>query len=336
MSQPLVSIIIPLYNRKHLISRCVKSVCDQTYTNLEIIVVDDGSTDNPDEVLAELTKDTRVKVLRKPNGGVSSARNMGLDSATGELVMFVDSDDYILPDAVELPVQEMMEKQVDCVTFIYTGVHNKLTTKIPRERDCRLCRKDVDCFEILSERDIPAAPWSRLYRRNIIGALRFPLGISVGEDFIFSLGYLSNCNSISILNNPCYVYVTDDNESLLKRYYPRVWDDLIAQWQAAEGYLAAHPSSKAKSVFQRFFWGVYISSIRKLCLRSPFSYREKVNILQKWGHTAFFQWLVPQLCPSVLDCQLARLRWNWLIPAVVRICAWKAFWSRKIGRRLKR
>lgn len=335
VSQPLVSVIIPLYNRKHLISRCVESVCGQTYTNLEIIVVDDGSTDEPDEVLAELAKDTRVKVLRKPNGGVSSARNMGLDSASGELVMFVDSDDYILPDAVELPVREMTEKHVDCVTFTSARACNKLSVQFPRKPDCRLCQKDVDCFGIAAERGIPAAPWSRLYKRDVIGSLRFPLGISVGEDFIFSLGYLSRCNSISMLKNPCYVYVTDDGESLVKRYYPRLWDDSIAQWEAAEAYLADHPGSKAQIALRRFLWGVYINCIRKLCLRSPFSYREKVNILKKWGHSVFFQHLEPKLCPSVLDCRCARLRLNWLLPAVVSLCARKTFWVRKIGRRLK-
>ena len=114
MSGELITVIVPVYNVKDYLQQCVESICGQTYQNLEILLVDDGSTDGSGKICDELAKkDTRIKVIHKPNGGLSDARNAGLDVATGDYIGYVDSDDYIEPDMFEILLTNIEEHQAD-------------------------------------------------------------------------------------------------------------------------------------------------------------------------------------------------------------------------------
>lgn len=323
MSQPLVSVIIPLYNRKNLISRCVKSVCNQTYPNLEIIVVDDGSTDEPDEVLAELSKDERVKILRKPNGGVSSARNMGLDSATGDFVMFLDSDDAMMPTAAEWCVHTMEKEQADCVTFSFYHDGPTKTPTLPSSYKATVYRGD-DCVTASFREWRHCSSCNKMYRRSLIGDLRVSLGISWGEDFIFSLSYLSKCQTLCALNVRLINVTPDSPGSLNKRYSPQGFHDATAQYAAIRDYLETHTGKEISELANRYLWGCFRECVRKLCLHAPYSYRQKVEELKQWSQSELFKALKPEYCPDGLACKLIKAQWYTLIPLTLQLGAWKS------------
>lgn len=319
-----VSVIIPLYNRKHLISRCVESVCRQTYRNLEIIIVDDGSTDACDEVLATLQKsDERINVIRKENGGVSSARNCGLDIATGDYVQFVDSDDALVMDTIELAVSEIEEFELDAVVFHYSCKSAYNCELYPRERERFGMWKSADGIAILAEKGRQCDVWSKLYKRSMIGSNRFPEGVSMGEDFIFNLLYFSSPINISYLKNVCYLYNLESGDSLIKRYDNRGINDLHEQWTAVQPYLKnAEPSSY--QLILRYFWCSYMDFVRKLCLLSPLSYIAVVRELKKWGNDEMIRSFPVDCCPKAWDCFFLKKRCFLILPLVIRFARWKA------------
>ena len=199
----LISIIIPIYNVEQVLKRCIDSVINQTYKNLEIILVDDGSTDNSGKICDEyVLKDKRIKVIHKENGGVSSARNAGLDVVTGEYIGFVDSDDYIERDMYEF-LFNLIEKNdiASCNIFYDKNVYYKgKTTK---------SFIGMDAFKAcLNNKNMFVSVWNKLYRNNIIANIRFLL-ISMSEDLFFLYTIFSNNNSMIVSNVPKYHYVSD-------------------------------------------------------------------------------------------------------------------------------
>lgn len=313
--EELVSIIIPLYNRKHLIRRCVESVCAQTYKNLEIIVVDDGSTDEPDAVLAELSQDTRVKIIRKPNGGVSSARNAGLDAATGTYVQFVDSDDTILPRTTKLCVAVMQEHQTDCVIFGF----------VTGKTSCGSSAEDVAVFESLREYMANCrgaggicGPVNKLYRRELLADVRFPLGISMGEDMIFNYTCLSRNCRIAYLNARLYV-VDCTSGSLSRRFDENCMADIRAQWSAYRQYMEPICTEEKKFFWARFFWGCYIAAVRKLCLKSGYPLKRILQTLKEWNHDEMILSFPADAVLAVAECRLLRDKHFLLMMAVIRL-----------------
>ena len=123
MDKPLCSIIVPIYNVQTLLPRCIDSLVSQDYENIEIILVNDGSKDNCETICREYEKkDSRIKVITKPNGGLSSARNAGIDIAKGDIFLFVDSDDYVTDDFCSTVVQEFISKKADMVVFGFNTI----------------------------------------------------------------------------------------------------------------------------------------------------------------------------------------------------------------------
>lgn len=323
MSQPLVSIITPLYNRKHLISRCVKSVCNQTYKNLEIIVVDDGSTDNPDDVLSELARDSRVRILRQSNSGVSAARNLGIETAKGEYIMFLDSDDAMLPPAVEWCVREAEASHADCVTYAHCHCGTEQEPPIATEVHSILLTEEESIKNAFQTNRL-FAMWNKLYRRQLLGDLRLLTDVSWGEDFIFSLSYLQKCNSVAVLDAVLVNITTDSPNSLNKRYRPQMFADCTAQYKAIQDYLQSHPSPEITRMFQTYMWWCLMACVRKLCLLAPLSYRDKVRELKSWANSELFQSLPTEYCPRSLTCSMVKKRFFTLLPAIIQLGAMKS------------
>lgn len=327
MSQPLVSVIIPLYNRKHLISRCLKSVCEQSYKNLEIIVVDDGSTDNPDEVLQEWEKDARVKVLRKPNGGVSTARNMGIDAATGEFVQFVDSDDELMPGAIELSVKELQDSELSAVLFLDEECRHE-----PYANGKIVYQRNRDCVASLFKLHTPCSCIHKLYRREIMGQdVRFATHISWGEDFVFNINYFSRCRSLCRIMLPLYC-VHRQEGSLTVRYDERGFDDAVAQYEAIADYLDKEHHPDVCSKVSYYLWLCWIECVRKLILLAPLTYGEKVSTLKKWMQSDFAKAMTSQHCPPTPDCYVLSKGWPHATYFAVRFCSVKS----RMGRAIKK
>ena len=201
---PKVSLIVPVYNVEDYLRKCVDSIIGQTLRDIEIILVDDGSTDNSGKICDEYAeRDDRIRVIHKTNGGLSDARNAGIDVATSPFVMFIDSDDWVEPGYCELPYNEAIKNNADLVLFAYriiredgtadnkeTGMHEGLLNKI-----------EAYDFNV----NFAQAAWLGLYRKQLFDNIQFPIGRLL-EDVATTYKLIHAADVIYLLNLPLYNY----------------------------------------------------------------------------------------------------------------------------------
>lgn len=193
MEEIKISIIIPVYNCEKYLDRCLKSVTEQTHKNLEILVIDDGSKDKSGEICDKWAKrDSRITVIHKENGGVSSARNAGLDAATGDYVGFVDADDWIEPDMYEFLLKNAKKYDADvtdCCFYLNYPSGKEVCTE--NFEDIVITDPD-ECFNFLlhwSGTNI----WNKLYKKHVLSDLYFDQRISYAEDYLFNIELCAKC-----------------------------------------------------------------------------------------------------------------------------------------------
>lgn len=228
MELPLISVIVPVYNAEKCLGRCAESILAQNYSALELILVDDGSTDRSPAICDDYaSRDFRVRVVHKRNGGVSSARNAGLDAANGEFVAFIDSDDRVR----EMYLMNLYEGVGDVVDIVVSGCtvirygNEKKRTMQP----CMAAGNDFD--EIFEKNYIQTGPWAKLFRRSAIEKmkLRFREDIQMGEDALFVFSFISRARGISVVEGTGYLYDNEPNpEALTQKFYPVEKEMLIS------------------------------------------------------------------------------------------------------------
>ncbi len=206
-----VSVIVPVYNGEQRVERCAESILSQDYPELELILVDDGSRDSSLELMRKIAaSDSRVKVVHKENGGVSSARNRGLSEASGTYIQFADVDDWLPMDATKLMVREMESSGAQLVVGdFYRVVEGNVSRKGAIEKAGILSRRAYADQMMLGPADLYyGVLWNKLYRREIIELhnLRMDESISYSEDMIFNLEYLLHVQAIAVLKAPVYYY----------------------------------------------------------------------------------------------------------------------------------
>lgn len=209
---PKVSIIVPVYNAQKTLTRCIDSILNQDYTDFELLLIDDGSKDESGAVCdAYAAKDSRIKVIHKENSGVSDSRNMAIDHATGEYLQFLDSDDWITPDATRLLVESAEQNHCDMViSDFYRVIGERLSHKGSIDEDGVLTRVEFANFMMENPADFYyGVLWNKLYQSKIIEKyhLRMDSKISWCEDFMFNLEYIRYCEHIFVLQVPVYYYV---------------------------------------------------------------------------------------------------------------------------------
>lgn len=209
---PMVSIIVPIYNAEEYLHRCVDSILNQEYTDFELLLVDDGSTDGSGAICdAYATEDARVRVIHKANSGVSDSRNLAIDQAQGKYLQFLDSDDWITPDATRLFVRAAEEYHCDMViSDFYRVVGERVSPKGDIEQDGVLTREEFAENMMENPADFYyGVLWNKLYKRDLIEehTLRMDTAISWCEDFLFNLEYLRFAESFYALHAPIYYYV---------------------------------------------------------------------------------------------------------------------------------
>lgn len=232
-----VSVIVPVYNIEKYLPRCIESIIAQTYKNIEIICIDDGSTDSSAEVVRSfMKKDERIIFISKENGGLSSARNAGIEKATGEKTVFVDGDDWIDTDTIE----NAMKYDADLILWGYTGEFcGKSVEKHIFDGD-RILEKNFlqrrmiglvgDELGELQNFDALTTAWGKMYRTDIIknNNIRFVDTDIIGtEDALFNLYYTGFCENGYYINRPFNHYRKDNSASLTKTYKSRLFE----QWQ---------------------------------------------------------------------------------------------------------
>lgn len=206
--KPLISVIVPIYGVESYLQQCVDSIINQTYTNLEIVLVDDGSPDNCGKICDEYaTKDNRIKVIHKQNGGLSDARNAGLSKITGEYLLFVDSDDWMEYNGIEILYELACEHSADLVIGGVEKIDDETeniiwTTATEEPPFYQYYTKQEAMKDIFLN---GCASWARLYKRNIHADIIFPIG-EVNEDEAIVLNILERCQTIVKTNRVVYKY----------------------------------------------------------------------------------------------------------------------------------
>ena len=209
---PTVSIIVPVYNAERTIRRCIDSILNQEYADFELLLVDDGSADHSGSVCDEYaSRDSRVRVFHKANSGVSSSRNLALDHARGEYLQFLDSDDWITPDATRSLVRDMEAQPCDMViSDFYRVVGERVCQKGDIDEDGVMTREEFAAHMMEAPADFYyGVLWNKLYRRSIVEAhhLRMDPEISWCEDFMFNLEYIRHAQLFRAIQIPIYYYV---------------------------------------------------------------------------------------------------------------------------------
>lgn len=226
---PLISVIVPIYNVEQYIERCVDSIINQTYKNLEIILVDDGSPDNCPQICDEYAKkDNRIKVIHKENGGLSDARNAGMKIATGDYISFIDSDDWIDTSMFEDMLNQLIEDGSDVVSCGVKWVkeYGTLIRNVTVNESSVINRYDAE-KEIIVDGKLKQHVWNKLYRTELIKDIPFEKG-KYHEDVFWSYQIFGKVNTVSIMNDSYYYYVQRGNSIMGEEYSARRLDALDA------------------------------------------------------------------------------------------------------------
>ena len=247
MEKDLISIIIPVYKVEKFLEKCVNSVLEQTYKNLEIILVDDGSPDNCPALCDSLAKkDKRIKVIHKKNGGVSSARNAALDEAKGKYVCFVDSDDYVEPTYAEDLHKAITENDVQmAVCELFDVYEDKKEIGFSFDKDFVFDVSDTEAFNNNIEK--LSSPTNKMYDAKVLKNHRFRTNLKYGEDQTFNFEYFEMIKSIACIHKPLYNYVANAG-SFIKSHLKDVtiYHDILFEYQKKFAENTNNPKLLAK------------------------------------------------------------------------------------------
>lgn len=217
----LVSVIVPVYNVEKYLKNCLNSIVNQTYQNLEIILVDDGSTDKSGEIIASFSEtDSRIKVISKENGGISSARNAGLRAARGDYLCFVDADDRISSEFVEKMHREIIASGADLCMCGYEREGRRVFAISER-----CSHKDIGT-EFYKNIKFSQVVWSKLYKRELLDGLFFDESKAIGEDDLYITQVLPRCSLVSSIEEALYHYTVNYNGATLSKFNARKIDML--------------------------------------------------------------------------------------------------------------
>lgn len=225
----LVSIIVPVYNAEQYISRCISCILDQTYRNIELILVDDGSSDKSAQIIDEESgKDKRIVVIHKINGGASDARNMGLSMCRGSYICFVDADDIIDPEYVMTMLSIAKEYDCDIVQCDYKKVNNRDIIFTRGDNKISVVSSTDMLNRIYSESNVDTIVlWNKLFKKSVIADIRFPVGIMF-EDEVFCPRVIYNASRIAITNSTLYYYYHNNNSVMNMEYSKKKLDIFTA------------------------------------------------------------------------------------------------------------
>ena len=214
---PKISIIVPVYNTEKYLHRCVDSILSQTFTDFELLLINDGSTDNSASVCDEYVRmDSRVRVFHKKNGGVSSARNLGLDYALGEWITFVDSDDWLDKQFLfKMYIENISSVDLIISYARYFGKNGEI--KVKSYKDCYISSKEIGQLFLGYDLAWQTSPWAKLYKKSKCEDIRFIEGMHIGEDLVFLYTYIMRCDAIYVLAANNYNYDISHDNTLTKR-----------------------------------------------------------------------------------------------------------------------
>lgn len=247
MENKLISVIVPVYNVEEYLVRSVDSILNQTYRNLEIILVDDGSTDMSGTMCDSFKEqDERIKVIHKKNGGLSDARNAGLDIASGDYIGYVDSDDWIEPDMFELMVTNCEKYGADVAACRYSRAYRDFTVNESTDLILHMTRDEALETYICENvtRPIYNSVWSKLFKADLVKDYRFPVG-KKSEDIMYTTRAFCNMNSCVYIDKALYNYVCDREGSIMAvKSGKHMLEDELPFFREGVEYIREHVSEE--------------------------------------------------------------------------------------------
>ena len=214
----LISIIVPIYNVEKYLNKCIESIVNQTYENIEIILIDDGSNDNSGIICDEYAKkDNRIIVVHKENGGVSSARNKGLKIAKGEWISFVDADDWIEQTFCQTLLNKVTQEQADIALCGYNRITDNRIEKINANNQEVFLNSNEYLVKSLNPQTGFGFCHMKLIKKEVLKSISFNERIEVGEDALFNIQLSTYIKKAVFLKQPLYNYRIN-NQSVVKRY----------------------------------------------------------------------------------------------------------------------
>lgn len=306
---PLISVIVPIYKVEDYLQECIESIINQTYDNLEIILVDDGSPDRCPVLCDEYAqKDGRIKVIHKSNGGLSDARNAGLDACTGEIVSFVDSDDFIDPIMYENMINAMLKFDADvvrCDFRMYGGRKYREHSAYLKSKEYTILKGYEPLKAMLSWR-IHCSTWDKLYKKEFIDKIRFMKG-RLNEDIIYHFSLLkSGCTYVE-LNKVMYNYRVRPGS--ITKGSKKLYDDLILNSDEMKSYVVAN-NLPVKKEMKAYEYSAYI----QFC-RCQYKYRKYKDVIDAYKEKKSF--LLVNLCSILINTNLSWRFKIWCIVIVI-------------------
>lgn len=291
-----VSVIIPIYNVEKYLPKCLDSIVGQTYKNLEIICVNDGSPDNSIDILnSYAAKDSRIVILNKENGGVSSSRNAGIRIATGEYIVFVDSDDWLDTDTIQSAVSSMEKDNVEMVFWGYVREFSGYSDEKKIFSSDKIFNKE-ETHNIIQRRmiglvdeelrnpenaDALVPVWGKLFRTEIIRQNKLEFIdlklIGTSEDAFFNLEYFMFINSCKFINKPYYHYRKDNESSLTTVNKPRLFEQWLVLYKKMSEYIRNNdcPQGFTSALYNRICLNMIGLGINEFYRKTSFSEHKK-------------------------------------------------------------
>ena len=284
MSEMLISVIVPAYNVENKIKRCLDGLVNQTFDKYEIIVVDDGSIDKTEVVCKEFAKRCdKVRYIRKENGGVSSARNIGIKLAKGDYIAFVDSDDYVSKDLCKGMYIAAQKYDADLVIASYYTDYNQ---NIKKHECCvEFCADGIaemkEQFEWIYEDCFLNSPWNKLYKKDVISE-EYREDMQYFEDYYFNVSFLEHCTKIAFVKDAYYYYVEDSQASLTKNFKEHTFDWIISIYKKQIDTLLPHLNEDTRQLFDAsLVYGLY-NTVQKCVYAKG---KEAIKYIIDWRNT---------------------------------------------------
>lgn len=266
----MISIIIPVYKVESYLGRCIESILNQTFNDFELILVDDGSPDNSGKICDYYAlNDSRVKVVHKENGGVSSARNVGIEQADGEWLTFIDADDYVSPNLLRDYIENIENSDLLIQGFSYNAKKNV-------SMENRLIEGDKVIYEFLRiDSEICGFVWNKLYKTELIknNNIRFNEKMAMIEDHLFNHNYVVYCKSIKILNKVNYIYIRHEGASCFRNHkYSTLKNTVISFNDFYNAIIDGEPETILKNKAIIYYYGLDVLRL---------TYKEKIDRIER-------------------------------------------------------
>lgn len=292
MNKTIVSIVVPVYNVENYLKKCVDSLRKQTYTNLEIILVNDGSPDNSPAMCDAYSKeDPRIRVIHKENGGLSDARNVGIEASTGDYLMFLDSDDYVEKNLVEKALETIMDNNTDLVIWGYYADYlneEQALIKSIKFEGVNGTYTSEDFNEIEASNELIGLlgyAWNKLYKTELIkkNNTKFPKNISLVEDIIFNSKVLVNAKSINFIGDCLVHYMQRPMLTLGNMFYENYFDLRLMAMSSVEDILLSWELDplEIKQITNLMGFNALKLTVKELNEFNDYNRNEKIAYLEK-------------------------------------------------------